>query len=214
MNLLKKSLIASVISMASISANAELISIDLNVEGDNLVTLDTQTGLEWLDISLTNGRRHYDIQGGAYGFRIPTNEEVDAFFTNNITSVSNPFVHGPVYHDGDNSEFMKLSTFLGSNLETPQENIKALGMYRDEHGQIEFFGGDSTYMYGLDSDYGLTFTSRGYGSLLISEGGVSHSSILNPSINIAASASSVSVPATLGLLGLAIAGLSFRRKSA
>jgi len=37
----------------STSAKAELISTDFENQGDDLVTLDTDTGLEWLDLSLT-----------------------------------------------------------------------------------------------------------------------------------------------------------------
>ncbi|MCW8854171.1 MAG: hypothetical protein OQK72_05690, partial [Gammaproteobacteria bacterium] len=39
----------------STSVNAAIISVDWQSAGDNLITQDTDSGLEWLDLTVTNG---------------------------------------------------------------------------------------------------------------------------------------------------------------
>ena len=64
------------------SANAQLISVDWQTAGDNLITRDTVSGLEWLDLTVT-ASRSYDViasmmdSGGTYeGWRYATPGEV------------------------------------------------------------------------------------------------------------------------------------------
>ena len=45
------------------SASAAIISVDWKTSGDNLVTRDTVSGLDWLDLTETNGLS-YDYVGG------------------------------------------------------------------------------------------------------------------------------------------------------
>jgi hypothetical protein len=46
------------LGMTTGSAQATLLELDLNVAGDKLITLDTETGLEWLDLTATLGQAH------------------------------------------------------------------------------------------------------------------------------------------------------------
>ncbi len=69
--------------------NAALVGLDLRAEGDGLVTLDTVTNLEWLDLSATSNLYYpyvklYD-QGGwqAAGWKIATKNEVQDFLYGN-----------------------------------------------------------------------------------------------------------------------------------
>ena len=76
-----------VLCMARI-ADAELIQKDLKTPGDGLITLDTVTGLEWLDLTATIHRSYEDVsnqlhKGGEFeGFTYASEGEVRALFTN------------------------------------------------------------------------------------------------------------------------------------
>ena len=81
------------------AANAELIKTDYKTTGDELATLDTETGIEWLDISETAGYNLNEIsaliaEGGELeGWRMPTQTEVTnlfmMLFDGNISSGEN-----------------------------------------------------------------------------------------------------------------------------
>lgn len=70
------------------SAQAALLSTDWQAAGDNLITRDTATGLEWLDWAHTNNRSYSDVASrfGAgqefEGFRYATRSELLTLYTN------------------------------------------------------------------------------------------------------------------------------------
>jgi hypothetical protein len=68
------------------SANAELVSIDLVPgSGDQLLLHDTQTGLDWLDVTQTVNQNYDDVRTGIWyqlGFRHATHDQLEALFTN------------------------------------------------------------------------------------------------------------------------------------
>jgi hypothetical protein len=213
MNSFLKKITISAIATLSISStvNAELISVHLNSIGDNLVTVDTSTGLEWLDVSLTKRKRYHDYRNGGYGFRVPTFEEINQFFTNNITSIQNPYVHGVVNADGPSDDLALMATLLSSNQTEINYSAVAKGLYMHERGEVELFNVGPNYSYGLETNYGYTPTSYHHtqGIMLVSDGGVSISSINDPSINIA---NSSSVPLTSSIALFSLAGLPFLRR--
>lgn len=217
MNLIKKVFFSSLITITSINVNAELLSVDFQNEGDNYVTLDTQSGLEWLDFSFTRNDKYRDYYNGGYGFRIPTNAEVEALFTNNISSVDDPYVSGLIYPDGDTSDIAWLNLLLGTAWVTPYPSLYySYGFYKDEDGDMALFGSHHTNaIYGLDnkSYFGDSDYSHKYGILLVSDGGVTYSSLNDPTINTGVSDASVPLPASLGLLALSMLGFGARRKS-
>ncbi len=59
-------------------ANAALVSQDLNAAGDQLVTLDTWTGLEWLDVSVSYGISPLSALAANPGFRLAKRDEVES----------------------------------------------------------------------------------------------------------------------------------------
>lgn len=66
---------------ASVSsvALAGLSSADLSTQGDGLLTVDSQTGLAWLDMSQTMGQSLNQVAAGdwlAQGFRLATQQDV------------------------------------------------------------------------------------------------------------------------------------------
>ena len=70
----------------STSVNAAIISVDWQSAGDNLITKDTNNGLEWLDLTATSSRSYNDISSklGADqefdGWRYATTTEISGFF--------------------------------------------------------------------------------------------------------------------------------------
>ncbi len=75
-------------------AIAELVSIDLSTQGDKLLTMDTKSRLEWLDITETAGLSYNQLlpqiaPGGSFDeFRLATSAEVsDLFAAAGITEI-------------------------------------------------------------------------------------------------------------------------------
>jgi hypothetical protein len=68
------------------SAQAALFARDLNSVGDGLLTQDTATGLDWLDVTQTKGRSYDEVVAGVggyttqKGFRFATSSEVSRLF--------------------------------------------------------------------------------------------------------------------------------------
>lgn len=81
-------LIALVTLLSASSAHANLISVDAWTNGDGRLTRDTQTGLDWLDLSVTNNIGIQDVLTGNYGdltsfgFRMATMNEAVTLITN------------------------------------------------------------------------------------------------------------------------------------
>lgn len=68
----------------STSVNAALLSLDyVQGSGDNWITYDTETGLDWLDVTLTVNQSFDEVRTGTWyqrGFRHATMEELQALF--------------------------------------------------------------------------------------------------------------------------------------
>jgi hypothetical protein len=86
-----KSIISAVCTcllIVTFKANAATISVDWKVTGDNLITSDTATGLNWLDLTETSGKSRDDVvtqlgTGGVYdGWRYATSSEVVTLWGN------------------------------------------------------------------------------------------------------------------------------------
>ena len=80
MNDFKKIALASVFALSSIGANAELVSADWKNVGDGLSTVDTLTGIEWMDLSETSNMSFNEVEAlfssEFNGWRLPTQNEV------------------------------------------------------------------------------------------------------------------------------------------
>lgn len=70
----------------SLPASAALVTVDLGSPGDGLLTLDTSTGLRWLDVDATLGLTAAQVLAGEGGwirsFRYATTDEVRTLFAN------------------------------------------------------------------------------------------------------------------------------------
>ena len=94
-------------------AAAELVEIDLVTPGDGLVTRDTVTGLDWLDLTETTLLSYTDVVTGAGGYtaagwRHATGDEVCALFANELAPVPCPDGNAAVF-----SQFTQVVSLLG-----------------------------------------------------------------------------------------------------
>jgi hypothetical protein len=87
---------AAVVALAGLfnhAAQAELSSRDLKAPGDGLLTFDSLTGLEWLDLTETKGLSAAAVRAGAggwasLGFRHATTAEVTQLFLDTAPGVT------------------------------------------------------------------------------------------------------------------------------
>lgn len=108
-------------------ASAALVSLGSSFGADT-ITLDTETGLRWLDLDLTDGRSVEDIssqlgEGGEFeGFRYATVEEVEQLW---INAGIQDIVMGAIPPTGDDFTAANLDPvnalidLLGDTVETP-----------------------------------------------------------------------------------------------
>lgn len=83
------------------AAQAELVEFDLASAGDGQVTLDTNSGLMWLDLTVTGGKSISQVKGMLAngeldGWRLPTTQEVydlalSTFSTLEDTSITHTY---------------------------------------------------------------------------------------------------------------------------
>ena len=100
MNTFVKLLLLCTLSLGHVvnQAHATLISMD-SAFGSDTITLDTETGLRWLDVTLSTDYSYLGVlselgDGGAFdGFRVATRDEVSTLFTNaDIPTINTSFV--------------------------------------------------------------------------------------------------------------------------
>jgi hypothetical protein len=234
----KNTLIAATLLLSITSAQAAFVQTDWSTTGDALATLHEETGLEWLNLSETNNMSINGVQAlldTTYsGWRLPTRSEVSTMMNDVFSEVTiseerfSQQVYYPVYNPSIGSDHLFFQT-IG------HDASRAIrGLYiNDQYGQRE--SETSTYTVLFAGMYYLT-TSRAtalninansptsiagedyftgqYGVYLVSDGGTTLSSQLDPSINInnaAAPINDVSAPALLGLMGLGLFGFAARR---
>ena len=86
MNVFSRLIVVLVTSVAMNFANAALLAKDFIVNsGDNWLTFDSQTGLEWLDVPLTASQNFDSVRTGVWyqrGFRHATKQELSVLFAN------------------------------------------------------------------------------------------------------------------------------------
>lgn len=95
------SLATGAIALTPQVSQAALFSADLDQAGDGLITRDTRTGLEWLDLTPTINRSYAEVAGGLggyttdKGFRFATAAEVRGLFDSALTGKTGVFNNTP-----------------------------------------------------------------------------------------------------------------------
>jgi hypothetical protein len=117
-----------VLTLPAVST-AGLIQIDALVAGDGLITRDTDTGLEWLDVTFTTSRSYIDVNAALAsdpflgGFRRATGVEVNQLLVNA------GFVTFGVFDPANVAAAQQLTTLLG-------DTYSAFGPDFLRHGSI------------------------------------------------------------------------------
>ena len=165
--------------LAASPANAVLVPVDVHAKGDQLATLDTETGLEWLDLDQTVEVSFGDIAAGyggwaAAGWRPATSSEVCGVIESYVTPILDPCPQDYVLMFEPTPE---LDTFIGllgpapyyERVERGDESIElkgAIGRYTLESGDIGHGGvGDANLTWGYFN------TQNGEAMVLASDSG-------------------------------------------
>lgn len=211
MNFLKKIVIAGTITFSSMAVQAELLSTNWLTEGDSKATLDTSSGLEWLDLTETDGLSINSVSNmlstNYVGWRLPTATEVTELISNHFSNSANSF-----------STIDELTLDWANHFGYTSTIGQSYGVY-SENGGIYMAGAyartPSTGFTKYLRSYNIATSVASDGVFLVSDGGVTISSIQNPELNNASAApiNQVPTPASLGLLALAMTGIVSRRKN-
>jgi hypothetical protein len=221
MKLLSTIFAVSTLALASMSASAQLISTDWKNTGDKLATLDQSTGLEWLDLTQTDGvsiNQVLSLMDSTYaGWRFPTPIEVNALIENSF-GVSAPDLGERISTWGrqPSTEIEFFRTVFGV-VKTDYTYRGSLGLTLNDSDGVVLSGmqtrseGDLLALYNqFTNGFTKSTANKEYGVFLVSDGGTTQSSLNDPSINIASA--NVPLPATAALLSLGLLGFVGRRK--
>lgn len=193
------------VALVTAQAQAELVASDWLVAGDQRATLDTASGLEWLDLNETFGLSFNEVQSQLdstfAGWRLPTAAEVDALMTGQF----GPLATGPNVSAGwQSSAIQQWQSLMG------ETGFAFNGLHLDHGNRLIYSGVDPRGIAGgdimyFDNRWVLDFDTV-YGASavwLVSDGGLTLSSRQEVG----------DVPAPLGLGALTLAGLiGWRRR--
>lgn len=223
----KSTIRALVLTVGAITmqANAALIPTNWKNAGDGLATLDTETGLEWLDLSLTAKNSLETLANrltsDLAGWRMATQTEVNQLHLSYSTDLYSTTTK---YFGTTNSQLNPWRSLFGV---TGSENASQ-GVYLRDDGN---WGAIGAYRSGLPRwstmGYSMTLAEMKYsinvwsGYFLVSDGGTTLSSQIDPTLNInnpnapinqSSPPSDVSVQAGLGMSGLLLMILGLLRR--
>jgi hypothetical protein len=211
------------------AANANFVYTDWKASGDSKSLLHEETGLEWLRLSSTRGQSINSVTAAldtTYdGWRLPTNDE--------ITEVMQGFW---ARYGGTNLQYTTRTNRSNGDARAAVDFARKFGqgdtsaahhyaLYKDEDNIVRLFGnyvngsnGSYANVYALEhaGTYNESTVLGGYGGVfLVSDGGTTLSSQLDPSLNMNNQSAPINdVPAPfIGamLSGLALLGFSRRK---
>lgn len=180
------------------ASHAAFSVTDWKNTGDAKATLDSETGLEWLDVSYTNG---WTVQsalnaiqpgGTLYGWRLPTKSEVTTLMNHWFGQSWTNF--GIVYYSGWPASVMDFyHTFGITRMYGATSNGQwwSGGVYLDGSTVLgagayhrDSWGSHNAQAWVNDvTSYNVNSYIDGGGVFLVSDGGTTLSSINNPSLN-------------------------------
>ncbi|WP_281559485.1 PEP-CTERM sorting domain-containing protein [Thalassomonas sp. RHCl1] len=207
MRLFKNIALVTTLALTSLTAHAGIITSDWQTAGDNKVSIDTSTGLEWLKITETRSYTFDSIQGelgqgGIFeGWRLPTEQEITNLWRSFFPDAPSTYYH---YTDMDTIDG------VGSAAALAWTDALGYGYW----GTTGF-----RYSYGLFLDdnnqskaYGFIINNNAYGHMTPGLAQGSHN--YNGLFLVAGDSqpSSVPVPGSAILMLLGLSGLAFARK--
>ena len=167
-----KSLISAIslgMAVVSFNAGAALVSADLTAPGDGLITRDTVTGLEWLDVTETAGISYNGALTSSLidlGFRYADNNEVTLLFNQAFNGyvMTNPSQGYSDTRDIDSyadqaADVTPFQELFGITQFAPQNFLYTQMMYRDEDDILRRIGvtyqtvDDWSRVWGLDDPF-------------------------------------------------------------
>lgn len=208
---------AASLALLSMTANAAFEKTDWNAVGDKLVTVDTETGLEWLNLSVTDDKSismvKAELATTYSGWRLATNDEVTALMYGIYSSVSNmEFSFLDARGSGNYPLWIGANDFASLMSNGVNFTSYHTGLYFDENGVIRYAGsylnegGAYTATVGLANTAVFSETSTinlvGVGGVFLVRAGDAEPSTPAP----------VPAPLGLGLIGLLGFALASRRR--
>lgn len=183
-------------ALASVAfySQAALVETDWKNVGDKQATLDTQTGIEWLDLSLTAKVPLATLltrmqSGDLVGWRFATESEVGTLnihYDPSLHSTDLPYLSST--NGVTNAKMDPWRSLFGQTHSTERASI---GVYQKDDGQWGMVGAYRPgllrwYTAGFESNATLMTTNVNTwaGYFLVSDGGVTLSSINDPMINV------------------------------
>ncbi len=193
------------IGLTSLSTSASIVDTDWKVNGDKKSALDDETGIEWLDLKQTVGLSINDVVAGINngqfeGWRLPSQSEMFTMLEH--TFLSKSITVSEETYNLDSSEFYREPyTFFQQHGHLATTGS---GNYRDHHTYGWHLGSGGQLLrtgivfnnIGYSNRYGTIYSSNASyegqtydfslansGVWLVSDGGVTLTSINEPSIN-------------------------------
>lgn len=216
----------------SFQTSAAMLQTDWKSTGDALATLDTETGIEWLDLTQTynlslaqmNARLSSDLAGWRYATFDEVVSLVSRFFdspTSTWKSQTLPAVNDTLAKRtqwrslfGVNGEGSLEGMSLGAVRKNPLDDARwsIAGVYR--------YGNDVTYIPSLtDARYDYSAQNGYSGYFIVNDGGITLSSTQDPTLNINNpnapvnnQPAPVNAPAGVALFGVLLSLVMGRRK--
>lgn len=238
----KKMVAAAFVLLASAGAQAEMMYTDWQTEGDKQAYLDYDTGIEWIRLSQTENMSINEVlselgEGGQFeGWRLPTESEVDAFFGKFYTWVgTDGRARGNIQYNStatdaywnDAKQFINPMGYTHYTISGYNYYAYSYGLHMMDDGGVGLTGvrhmnldhNPRRYYFDIYDQYVAPVYDEDYsnthaGVYLVSDGGVTLSSINNPALNINnANAPINQVPVTFLLSGAGLLMLMRRRKA-